>query len=58
MHSWPNLGLQDKDPESVLQLSVLRNSKYREFENFISLVLQLSTATFPSLLLSNLREEI
>lgn len=60
MHSWFNLGSQDKDPESVLQLNVLHNSKLRnrELESSLSPVLQLSTVTFPFLLLSDVRREV
>lgn len=60
MHSWFNLGSQDKDPESVLQLNVLHNSKLRnrELESSLSPVLQLSPAAFPFLLLSVVRKEV
>lgn len=58
MYSWPNLKSQHKDTESVLQLSVLHNSKYGELGSFLSPAPQLSTPTFPSPQLSNPWEEV
>lgn len=65
MHSWFNLGSQDKDPESVLQLYVFHNREQRNreqrnraLESSLSPVLQLSAATFTFLLLSDVRKEV